>query len=220
MFVYPTEDVTFTSTCIALTETNYKVRDAFAQIVAVWEAKFDPVIGGNSFGDSPFREVATDYYDGTVFRLRPWVDNDDQFWNFIWRDVAISWYKRCTRGAAATRDMSDEEIEEMMSEVLAEIRAIKIEDVISGKYPGLAQLANRLEKKLVPTMKMMTLTEAHRHKKKIERNSTYGATGDGRRDQEAKDAQRQERTWADMKEELARHSTGGFPPNLFSGIKK
>lgn len=116
--------------------------------------------------------------------------------------------------------MSDEEIKEMIDEVFAEIDAIKIEDVISGKYPGLAQLATRLEKKAVPTVRLMTLTEIQRHKRKLNNNSSYGAVVDGRRDQEAKDAQRQQRTWAGMKEDLAKHHTGGFPPNLFSGTKK
>lgn len=77
-----------------------------------------------SSDDNPFSNTGA-VYDGTCFKARAysWSD-DDQPFNFAWRDVRITWYKYIGRGMAINRQMSDDEVIEMTKECLREILAV------------------------------------------------------------------------------------------------
>lgn len=56
-----------------------------------------------------------------------WDDEEDQPWNFKWRDVRISWYKYCGRGMSANMDLTPDMASEMLIECLAATRALDVE---------------------------------------------------------------------------------------------
>lgn len=51
-----------------------------------------------------------------------WSD-DEQPWNFKWRDVRISWYKYLGRGTSANRKLTAEEAGKMLDECLKSLEA-------------------------------------------------------------------------------------------------
>ena len=61
-------------------------------------------------------------YDGKVFRAHcfSWVE-ENQEWNFVWRDVKVEWYKYFGRATNINRDMRPEELKEMLKECLTEL---------------------------------------------------------------------------------------------------
>ena len=52
-----------------------------------------------------------------------WSD-DDQKWNFKWRDVEISWYKWLGRGMSANMQLTPDMAAEMLVECLHAVRAL------------------------------------------------------------------------------------------------
>ncbi len=72
--------------------------------------------------DSPFANTGN-RYDGKMFKAHAysWNEYEQQEFNFAWRDVRISWYKHQARGTSANRQMSDEEVRQMLRECLPEI---------------------------------------------------------------------------------------------------
>lgn len=52
----------------------------------------------------------------------------DQHWNFIWRDVAVRWYKYFARSCFVNRAVSEDELAVMQSECLEAIAKLKFED--------------------------------------------------------------------------------------------
>jgi hypothetical protein len=76
----------------------------------------------NPFSNSGYR------YNGVKFSVHAysWNEEENQEWNFKWRDVRISWYKWCGRGTTMNRRIRQEEAHEMLIECMAEIKANKI----------------------------------------------------------------------------------------------
>jgi hypothetical protein len=60
-------------------------------------------------------------YDGEKFQVHAysWGD-DEQPFNFAWRDLRVSWYKHSERDVTCNRAVSQEEIREMLAECLNE----------------------------------------------------------------------------------------------------
>jgi hypothetical protein len=71
----------------------------------------------NPFGNNGTR------FDGEKFMAHSysWNDDEEQEFNFAWRDVRVSWYKYLGRGTTINRDMSDTEVSEMLRECMAEL---------------------------------------------------------------------------------------------------
>lgn len=71
--------------------------------------------------DNPFCNTAA-RYDGTVFNAHAydWGD-DEQPFNFAWRDLRVSWYKYLGRGMSANRNVADTEAAEMLRECMREL---------------------------------------------------------------------------------------------------
>ena len=55
-----------------------------------------------------------------------WSD-DEQPWNFKWRDVLISWYKWCGRGMSANMQLTPDMAAQMLDECLAAVRALDVD---------------------------------------------------------------------------------------------
>jgi hypothetical protein len=71
--------------------------------------------------ENPFSNTGAQY-DGENFKAHAYSWNDDeQEFNFAWRDVRVSWYKYLGRGMTINRDMSDAEVLEMLRECMAEL---------------------------------------------------------------------------------------------------
>lgn len=87
--------------------------NALTALQSVWEACRDE--------DNPFCNTGAQY-DGRNFQVHAysWSD-DDQPFNFAWRDVRVSWYKYLGRGTTVNRKMEREEIRAMLRECLSEI---------------------------------------------------------------------------------------------------
>lgn len=56
-----------------------------------------------------------------------WDDEEEQPWNFRWRDVRISWYKYCGRGMSANMVLSPDQASEMLIECLRATRELDVE---------------------------------------------------------------------------------------------
>ena len=71
---------------------------------------------GNPFSNSGAR------YDGIKFKAHAysWADEEQEF-NFAWRDVRVSWYKYLGRGTTINRKMGEAEIREMLKECMHEL---------------------------------------------------------------------------------------------------
>lgn len=71
--------------------------------------------------DNPFCNTGA-RYDGTAFKAHAydWSD-DEQPFNFAWRDLRINWYKYLGRGMSASRDVTDTEAAEMLRECMGEL---------------------------------------------------------------------------------------------------
>ena len=198
MFVYPKEEITFISTSRLLSSDDAKkVNELMLSIIELWETKFgDSLLGPSGrnrvYFDMAFRENTTDQYFGQTFRMRPWKDDDDQYWNFIWRDVAISWYKRYGRETHISRIPSDEELVIMKEEIFKEILDLDIIMIAAGKVPGLEDLAHKLKNNFQYASKDKTNPRAAAH---ASRRANVGLQ--------------------EISEELSQHKSG-FPPNVFS----
>jgi hypothetical protein len=51
-----------------------------------------------------------------------WNDEEDQPWNFKWRDVEVSWYKWSGRGLSTNKPLAPDLISEMLDDCLAAVR--------------------------------------------------------------------------------------------------
>lgn len=54
-----------------------------------------------------------------------WNDEEEQPWNFRWRDVEISWYKYIGRGMSANKELSPDEASEMLMDCLKALEEIE-----------------------------------------------------------------------------------------------
>lgn len=70
---------------------------------------------------SPF-ENSGERFDNERFSVHAysWGD-EDQPWNFKWRDLEVSWYKYLGRGMRCNRVPEPQEVKEMVNEVLTVI---------------------------------------------------------------------------------------------------
>ena len=57
-----------------------------------------------------------------------WGD-DEQPWNFKWRDVLISWYKWAGRGMSANIELTPNMAAEMLDDCLAAIQALDTDEI-------------------------------------------------------------------------------------------
>lgn len=91
-----------------------KVLSALRALQCAFDVVRDDV---NPFGNNGTR------FDGEKFMAHSysWNDDEEQEFNFAWRDVRVSWYKYLGRGTTINRDMSDTEVSEMLRECMAEL---------------------------------------------------------------------------------------------------
>jgi len=78
--------------------------------------------------NSPFANSG-ERFENEVFTVDAysWDDEEEQQWNFKWRDLRVSWYKHLRRGTSVNRVPTHEEAVAMLNEciesLLAEERA-------------------------------------------------------------------------------------------------
>lgn len=72
--------------------------------------------------ESPFSNTGDDYKNN-CFEVQAynWNEDIEQPFNFRWRDYEISWYKYLGRGMSANREISNDEIAQMLDECLSSI---------------------------------------------------------------------------------------------------
>lgn len=71
--------------------------------------------------DSPFRNTGNKFSQPNIpFEVAAysWLD-EQQEWNFKWKDVHITWYKHMSRGTEVNQLLTNLKIEEMLNECLA-----------------------------------------------------------------------------------------------------
>jgi hypothetical protein len=71
--------------------------------------------------ENPFTNSGAQF-DGELVRVHAysWSD-DEQPWNLLWRDVRISWYKHCGRGATVNRRVTDKEAKELFVDCMRDM---------------------------------------------------------------------------------------------------
>lgn len=91
-----------------------KVQNVLDALQAAWYAARE--------GENPFSNTGAQF-DGDKFKAHAysWNDDEEQEFNFAWRDVRVSWYKYLGRGTTINREMADDEVAEMLSECMAEL---------------------------------------------------------------------------------------------------
>jgi hypothetical protein len=81
---------------------------ALTAMAEIWNVARDD---GNPFSNSGASHILPNF----EIQAYSWGD-DEQPYNLAWRDVRISWYKHCGRGATVNRAMADHEVVEMLRE--------------------------------------------------------------------------------------------------------
>lgn len=111
------------------------VLDAISQEygIAYWNAK-------QAECPSPFGNNGT-RLETPTFKVHAydWGD-EEQPWNFAWRDLRISWYKWCGRGMSANMQVTPDVANECLEECLAEIRKMHRESEDWSHYPDFIDL--------------------------------------------------------------------------------
>ena len=77
---------------------------------------------------SPFRNTGESYEcDAFHVQAYSWNEDEEQPWNFKWRDVEISWYKYLGRGMSANQELSPDRAQEMLVDCIQCLRKIEEE---------------------------------------------------------------------------------------------
>lgn len=78
--------------------------------------------------DNPFSNTGAEFIGERIqVQAYSWDDEYDQNYNFKWRDFEVSWYKHAGRGMTSNRNLSDKEVQELMSEGIADMCKHKAE---------------------------------------------------------------------------------------------
>jgi len=78
------------------------------------------------YGSTPFSNCGMRYKNDTFeANAYSWDEDEEQPYNFKWKDFEVSWYKHFRRGASMNREMSNEEAIHMLSECLDSIKDLK-----------------------------------------------------------------------------------------------
>lgn len=95
-------------------EATEDTNDVLDCLRSAWNVMFGP-------NDNPFRNTGS-RYGGRSFKAHAysWSDEEQEF-NFAWRDLRVSWYKYLGRGTTQNRPLKDGEAREMLKECLMEI---------------------------------------------------------------------------------------------------
>lgn len=107
------------------TEQHIKTRDAIFNVLNAVK-----VLAPNTHSMITASWNGSHNIDTNVFRLRTYDyhDSDETLtWNFVWRDVAVQWYKHPGRCLTINRLLSDEELVLMNDEVIAALATYKFE---------------------------------------------------------------------------------------------
>lgn len=91
-----------------------KVLSALRALQCAFDVVRDDI---NPFGNTGTR------FNGEKFKAHAysWNDDEEQEFNFAWRDVRVSWYKYLGRGTTINREMADAEVSEMLRECMEEL---------------------------------------------------------------------------------------------------
>jgi len=75
--------------------------------------------------ESPFYNTGN-VFECDTFKVHAysWSD-DEQPWNFLWKDIEISWYKCCGRGASSSKKITADMASEMLDDCLRAVRNYK-----------------------------------------------------------------------------------------------
>lgn len=90
--------------------------------------------------------------DTNVFRLRTYDyhDSDETLtWNFVWRDVAVQWYKHPGRCLTINRLLSDDELAVMADEVISALATYKFEPEPRKFEPATRESPEKIATKLM-----------------------------------------------------------------------
>ena len=94
---------------------------AINEIYDTWE-----VVSRNIYQtecESPFHNTGA-VFKCPAFQVEAysWKDNEEQPYNFKWKDVEVSWYKHYRRGTSVNQELTPARIEEMLMECIKELR--------------------------------------------------------------------------------------------------
>lgn len=106
-------------------EQHLKTREAFLGVLRVVEE-----LAPNTHSMITGTWNGSHNIDTDVFRLRTYDYHDDDetlTWNFVWRDVAVQWYKHPGRCLTINRLLSDEELSEMSEEIIKALSTYEFE---------------------------------------------------------------------------------------------
>lgn len=99
---------------------KYGVPSRWEDALAVLSEKLNDPREGSPFGNTG-RDFDCPTFSAHAYS---WGD-EEQPWNFRWRDIRISWYKYLGRGMSCNVDLSDVSPDEMLRECLAALGEAK-----------------------------------------------------------------------------------------------
>lgn len=111
---------------------EYEVSEYVEAVLAMLDREMERVWfnthGHNDPYSSPFRNTSASYVTDTFeAHAYSWTD-DEQEYNFKWRDVRISWYKYLGRGMSANVKIPPDLGAEMLDDCLRAVRKLETEE--------------------------------------------------------------------------------------------
>ena len=78
--------------------------------------------------DSPFANSGNTFIcDAFAVQAYSWDDEAEQYWNFRWRDVEVSWYKYLGRGMSVNKVLTNRQIEAMLDDCYRAIQEYSVQ---------------------------------------------------------------------------------------------
>ncbi len=101
-------------------KVNESVETALALLSSIWDIHTKHM--DKKEIDNPFKNTGYKY-DGECFSAHAysWVEDEEQPWNFKWKDVEITWYKYLGRGMEINKEITTDKLIEMVNECGKEI---------------------------------------------------------------------------------------------------
>lgn len=121
---------------------TYEVPEIMEAVLTMIHHEYDRVYWNVKQKDcpSPFSNTGS-RLDTPTFKAHAysWGDGEQPF-NFVWRDLRISWYKWCGRGMSSNIEITPEMASKCLDECLAEIRKMEEGETVDGEYPNFIDL--------------------------------------------------------------------------------
>jgi hypothetical protein len=107
---------------------QYECPEYLTALLRGIDSELDRVMWNNHQTEysSPFSNTGNGFKNDTFeVQAYSWSDEEEQPYNFKWRDFEISWYKYCGRGMSINREIMPVEAVQMYDDCIASIQAME-----------------------------------------------------------------------------------------------